>query len=147
MFENFKYPPLYSKIDDKLFLGNMFFVTKKHLKEYKISHVISILNKYESQQITKVKGINYLTIDLEDHENENIADHFNLAADFIENGLLNGTGVFVHCFAGVSRSPTILAAYFIIKRKMTADEALLFILQKRSIKPNEGFLRQLRLIR
>jgi Dual specificity phosphatase, catalytic domain len=61
--------------------------------------------------------------------------------------VLNRTPFFfiqVHCFMGISRSATIVCAYLIATMKMTADEALAAVREKRGIvSPNMGFLRQL----
>jgi protein-tyrosine phosphatase len=45
---------------------------------------------------------------------------------------------------GISRSATIVCAYLIATMRMTADEALAAVREKRGIvSPNTGFLRQL----
>ena len=50
----------------------------------------------------------------------------------------------VHCFMGVSRSATVVCAYLIATMKMTPDEALAAVREKRDIVcPNVGFLHQL----
>lgn len=51
--------------------------------------------------------------------------------------------VVVHCYQGVSRSATIVAAFLMLKRGMSAEEALKTLRKKREIFPNEGFLNQL----
>jgi protein-tyrosine phosphatase len=51
--------------------------------------------------------------------------------------------VFVHCIAGISRAPTLVGAYLIIKQGMTVQQALKTVSKKRNICPNEGFLQQL----
>ena len=50
----------------------------------------------------------------------------------------------VHCKLGVSRSTTFVIAYLIKYANLTTDEAFAFVKSKRSsIKPNDGFMRQL----
>lgn len=50
----------------------------------------------------------------------------------------------VHCFAGVSRSATIVIAYLMQEHGLAYRDALAFVKQKRNhIHPNEGFKRQL----
>jgi protein-tyrosine phosphatase len=39
--------------------------------------------------------------------------------------------VFVHCFAGISRSATCVIAFLIDQRYMNFEEALLFVKRKR----------------
>ncbi|XP_031477876.1 dual specificity protein phosphatase 1-like isoform X2 [Nymphaea colorata] len=55
-----------------------------------------------------------------------------------------GGGVLVHCFAGRSRSVTIVLAYLMKNRNMSLSEALGHVKSKRpQIAPNEGFILQL----
>lgn len=52
--------------------------------------------------------------------------------------------VLVNCFAGVSRSATIVVAYMMYKNKWTIQEAIDFVRSKRRIiSPNYGFVCQL----
>lgn len=51
----------------------------------------------------------------------------------------------VHCYAGVSRSVTIVVAYIMKKYNWNVDEALNFVKEKRVVaKPNDGFMKQLK---
>ena len=49
----------------------------------------------------------------------------------------------MHCVKGVSRSPTLVMAYYMIKRGMTLLEAVRLVRDHREIIPNAGFLQQL----
>ena len=51
--------------------------------------------------------------------------------------------VMVNCKQGASRSATITLAFLMLKRHMTAKEALRMVRSKREVAPNEGFLQQL----
>ena len=56
----------------------------------------------------------------------------------------SGGRVFVHCFAGVSRSATIVIAYLMKEHGLSFSAAFKFVKNKRCfINPNEGFRRQL----
>lgn len=44
---------------------------------------------------------------------------------------------------GLSRSATFVAAYLMVKKNMTAIEALRTIRKQREVRPNDGFLVQL----
>ena len=54
------------------------------------------------------KSIVQKIIELDDNEETNIFQYFHDSILFIENS----DKVFVHCFAGVSRSATLVIAYF-----------------------------------
>jgi len=57
----------------------------------------------------------------------------------------NKGAVLVHCFAGVSRSVSIVVAYLMCKYNMTFDQALAFVRKMRPIaNPNYSFQQQLR---
>ena len=65
--------------------------------------------------------------------------------DIIDSYLTHNQRVVVNCFAGVSRSTTIVIAYIIYKYKLTLLEALQFVRSKRNIvNPNPGFIQQLK---
>lgn len=80
--------------------------------------------------------------DLYDYD---MAQHFEEAYEFIDRHLKAQHNTLVHCHAGVSRSVTIVVAYFMKKYSWTVDQALSFIRSKRPrAKPNESFMKQLR---
>jgi protein-tyrosine phosphatase len=55
------------------------------------------------------------------------------------------TNVFVHCYAGVSRSSAIVASYLMWKYRWPVDKTLAFLTNKRIVaKPNDGFYNQLK---
>ncbi|GFQ79313.1 hypothetical protein TNCT_451621 [Trichonephila clavata] len=59
-------------------------------------------------------------------------------------GLKEGKGVLVHCFAGISRSPTIVIAYLMQKLDMTPEEAYFFVEKRKiHISPSLHFIEQL----
>lgn len=55
---------------------------------------------------------------------ENLAKHFLACNKFIKQALEQGGSVFVHCYAGVSRSATILVAYLMAEHQMSMFYAL-----------------------
>ncbi|TCD68759.1 hypothetical protein EIP91_009905 [Steccherinum ochraceum] len=83
-------------------------------------------------------------IDIYDTEDTDVLKHFATAIAFIEKELDKGRGVLVHCFAGVSRSATIVAAYLMHSRGLDPTAALNLIRERRPhVDPNEGFMKQL----
>lgn len=53
-----------------------------------------------------------------------MADHLAEAVASIDEHLLDGQGVLVHCHAGVSRSASVVAAYLMYKEGLTPTQAI-----------------------
>jgi dual specificity phosphatase 12 len=71
--------------------------------------------------------------------------HFKDATDYIRKSIQEGKNVLVHCFAGVSRSASIVIAYLMRFHKMDYNVAYNYVKSKRPwINPNYGFQGQLR---
>jgi protein-tyrosine phosphatase len=113
---------------------------KSVLQKYRITHLVNasqLKNSFSDEFI-------YLKIDVEDDEKVNIKQYFSRVNRFIYNAILKGGVVLVYCFAGMSRSPCLIAAYLIRKKKETLLEALKLIKEVRKcIDINEGFRIQL----
>lgn len=85
--------------------------------------------------------LTYHWIYIEDEDYEPIHEHFEDSIKFINE--IDGA-VLIHCWAGISRSPTIAIAYIMKNKSMSYDEAFNYVLQRRSIIcPNFGFQAQL----
>lgn len=114
------------------------------LQKYNIRHVLTILSDSSSNVMTHYPFVNYLRVYKVDIFFENIKDSFDDTYKFIDNAVSKGENILVHCYAGMSRSPTIVAAYLMLKYNMTADQALEQIKHGRNIaSPNFGFVNQL----
>jgi dual specificity phosphatase 3 len=73
-----------------------------------------------------------------------LLQYFHECATFIDNALsFNHSLIFVNCLLGYSRSATIVAAFLMLKKKMTATQALSIMRETREVRPNIGFLGQL----
>jgi len=128
-----------------LWLGNLDLTRDfEFLRENKISHVITLLeHDYTSVELV-TQGVIHMRIQIYDYDDEPIYDVFERTCDFISNALKKGDCVYVHCMMGISRSPTIIAAYLIKCCEMTAREALDHLQNVRPIvSPNDGFLKAL----
>lgn len=53
--------------------------------------------------------------------------YFEETTNFIHDALKNGGKILIHCQVGVSRSATIVLAYLMMKRKMSAIEAVAYV--------------------
>lgn len=86
------------------------------LKYNNISAVICINNIFKRPKelaLYKKLGIQHFQINAEDSENENLKKWFDKTNTIIEHYVSSDQKVLVHCTAGISRSVTIVLAYFI----------------------------------
>jgi protein-tyrosine phosphatase len=72
-----------------------------------------------------LKGLDFEVrhIPLEDHSPPDIAS-LEAAATFVRDWVREGKTVLVHCLAGEGRTGCVLAAYLIMDRGVSADEAI-----------------------
>jgi predicted protein tyrosine phosphatase len=132
-----------NEIIDNLWLGSISSsCNREALHEHNIQTVISaILGSTAAYPF----DFNYERSKLRDVEDEDIITEFYRLLPIIHTELINHRAVLVHCVYGKSRSTSIVAAYLIYYKKMTAEQALEFIKKKRTqIDPNPGYIRQLK---
>lgn len=109
-----------------------------------ITHVLSI-GHAPSQQI---EGVIYHWLSLDDSIASLIGPTIRAAIEIIKCALTSNEGqgrIFVHCAAGVSRSPTIVVAYLMVAHAMPLKQALGLVIRARpQVLPNIGFIAQLK---
>ena len=132
-----------SQILKFLYLGNYKHSSdNKELKKLKINYILNCA--IECHNYNLPKNIKELHLKVKDSETFDILNYFDIANEFINKCKLMGGICLVHCKLGVSRSTTFVIAYLIKYANLTTDEAFAFVKSKRSsIKPNDGFMRQL----
>ena len=129
------------QITETIYLGNIDAAfNKKKLKQLGIKKVLTVMsafgNHYSPHEFI------HKSIDVDDDFRTNIICHFKECISFIEGK----DKIFVHCAAGMSRSPTIVIAYIMWKRKWRLNEAIKFVKEKRSIiSPNDNLMNQLKI--
>ncbi|XP_063241512.1 dual specificity protein phosphatase 3 [Bacillus rossius redtenbacheri] len=122
---------------------------REYLKRLGVTHVLNTAegNRFgmvnTSRDYYRGTNIKYLGIHLMDLPMTNIGAHFAETAEFIDEAIRNGGKVMVHCLMGMSRSSTCVLAYLMLKRGLSAADALRTVRSSRDIRPNDGFLRQL----
>jgi len=86
----------------------------------------------------------YLHIPLNDNPNITpITPHLQQIVDFIHNARQNDGRVLIHCKAGVNRSAAAMLAYICHREKISSEEALEFLKQRKpDVQPWNGFLQQ-----
>jgi protein-tyrosine phosphatase len=110
------------------------------LQEQGVTHV---LNMSPVVPCFHRKALRYKTVTVFDDPDSNIAQFFPDTNKYIHKGRRRG-GVLVHCYAGKSRSTTIVLAYMMACERMDLDAALSHVKQARPVaQPNTGFMQQL----
>lgn len=126
-----------TKITENLYLSDYYSSLEyDKLHELGIKQILTIGKELPPHKANYFKRKH---IYLSDISCENISKYFNETYDFIEHDV-----TLVHCFAGISRSSTIVIAYLMKKYRMTYDQAYTYVKNKRPIiMPNNGFINQL----
>lgn len=105
--------------------------------------ITDIINLSDKENVAPTE-FNYHRIQIADDPDADIKQYFAITNSIIDSVLETGGKVLVHCTAGVSRSPTIILAYLMVKNGYYMEEAFNFVYEKRRvIHPNEGFIQQL----
>jgi len=138
-----------SQITDNIYLSGVLGANdKKSLDKNNITEIINctknIPNYFENKLNSHNVPYNYLRIPVDDTMGQNIEQYFNITFDTIDKSIKDNKKILIHCFAGISRSATILIAYFMKKNNWDYTTAYNLIKSKRSIiKPNRDFIKNL----
>ena len=123
-------------LPNHLYLGDF---TSANSPERAYSHVISLGTENEHLAYDP-RHSKHTRIILDDVDDAPISNYFEQCFDIIDSGCC----VLIHCWAGVSRSATIVLAYLMRRKGMALDVAWCFVKEKRScINPNDGFIKEL----
>lgn len=137
-------------INDNIYLGGLYNSTIDELNEYiknnNITSIITIWN-FNNLKIDSlgIKPEDYLYIRANDDIYTILMNYFDLTYNFIKNKLSENKKILIHCYAGLSRSATILLNYFMSKYNYDFYTAYNIINSKRNIYPNTFFVNQLKI--
>lgn len=117
----------------------------QELKKKGIKLVVTVREELSrSEKQYKDNGISVLHIVLSDFHRTNIGKFFPYVFTRIDKIIEDGGAVLVNCYAGISRSTTLIVSYLMRKFAWTAKEAKEHVKTYRPcFDPNTGFLKQL----
>jgi protein-tyrosine phosphatase len=136
----------YNWIDSNVAIGNC-------ESDYKKFDIIVNLNypyngvKYHDIEITNNNNKVIYKIGCYDSEDENMYDLLSvIIPDLVSFYKINkNIKILFHCFAGISRSSTVAIVFLCMAKNYSLKDSHSLVLNKRSIiKPNNGFIRQLK---
>ena len=126
------------------------------LERHDITHIVTVMPTFINEMgipITQLSSelyqyhdskISRLIIPAEDISTQNMLQYFPRSTEFILAALSNSGHVLVHCLAGASRSPTIVAAFLMEVYRLTPSQAIAKIRESRPlIRPIVSFFDQL----
>lgn len=143
------------QITRNLYLGGVFefgndYIFKKYIRDNNISAIITIWD-YDPLNITYL-GINpndYLYLKIRDDYCSNIIPYLYKSFNFIEEKNKDDKKILIHCYAGISRSASILLYYLMRKHNISYNEAFNIVYNIRRpngryINPNLSFINQIK---
>lgn len=152
LFEDAMSPPptptpmkrTFSMILPNLYISNMYYAQNLDLlSSLCISAIINIAPNLAENKFEKHYPFVYLTIYEEDKSSTNLKQYFHMTNRFIDK-YIKERGVLVHCYAGISRSSTIIIAYVMYKLNLSMQEAFNYVAERHPItEPNFSFMCQL----
>ena len=130
-----------SEILSYLYLGS--FGNAANEKELNNRKIKCIINCATECQNCFPEQFNYLKIEGVD-DNFPIKSYFSKTNNYIKTAKAEGKNVLVHCFAGVSRSTSIVVAYLMKEMGYSFKEAYEFVRKRRpQVNINSFFVKQL----
>ncbi len=80
-------------------------------------------------------GISTTRVPVRDFDRKDLERHLEAAVDAVAQHVAAGRKVYVHCTAGLNRSPSVVIGYLAAHRGMTLDEATAWVSERHSCMP------------
>ncbi|KAL5105440.1 Sentrin-specific protease 7 [Taenia crassiceps] len=117
-------------------------MSAKVCAEFGVTHVINV--SADGETSPHVPPSRFLRIPIHDNGRADMVPYFERAFAFLDSAKDCSGRVLIHCFAGISRSPTLAIAYLMHDQRITFDEAYNRVKAMRpKISPNFNFIGQL----
>lgn len=113
----------------------------EQMRDLGITHVVDVSDLDTNKTFP---GVQYLRIRIPDDPEYDIRQIIGKTNTFIYDAIKAGGKLLVHCYAGISRSSSVVIAYLMAFHQFSFDFALRLLKNRRSIvSPNRGFRKQL----
>lgn len=130
-----------AEILTSLYLGSYGMSQGDDMEYFGITDVINTAFEISCPKNSKY---NYFHLQLKDTESQHLLEYLDNICDYIHMLINNKCKVLVHCYMGISRSPSIIIAYLIKYNNMDYDTAYKHVSNKRHININSWFISELK---
>lgn len=132
------------KIDSNIYIGSAY-VTEKQLYDAGITHIVRVISDHID--LVTPTDIKIIEFNIKDSPETDIISVINQTSPWIRDAINMGGKVFIQCYAGKSRSVSVVIGYLIQMRGMTFEDAFKYVRRVRKCAmPNSGFVHQLKLL-
>ncbi|RWS21426.1 dual specificity protein phosphatase 14-like isoform X2 [Leptotrombidium deliense] len=129
------------KITEYLYITSIGGITERNFEEHNFT---TLFDMSKRPFYIPCKSIEFYKYDIEDTEDADISHVFDTFADKVHSNSNNQKKTLVHCYAGVSRSATLVLAYLMKYEKLNLRDAFNYLRERRPVvRPNNGFFKQL----
>ena len=99
-----------------------------------ITHIINMQKEFDDTELAKLHKIEVCWIGIDDDFEPKPPEIFELGVEFAEEALKDPKAkLFIHCAAGVHRAPMMALALLAVRERMSVEDAMDFIQEKRPV--------------
>lgn len=120
----------YNRIDELIYAGNNFCCLTHFKKELLLKGIRADIS-FELERLDNPQGVDYFFWFPWEEDTAPKRKLVNIAFGVLDHLMENKVKTYIHCKNGHGRTSTFLAAYFIYKKGLNADEALELVRAKR----------------
>lgn len=98
--------------------------TPRDIHEFGVDWVLNCAANAQGYAQKVARGLVVMHLPMDDMDGYDSSEWLVAGADFINEAIEKDRTVLVHCFAGVSRSPAVVAAYLVLHENNTVQDAI-----------------------
>lgn len=148
--KNHEFKPEANEIIPRLYISDVVTAnTPSTLNDLNITHVVSVMLEADIPKVSMSSLViqpKRYNLPILDRPSAELYASLDDVVKFIKQAMDDPEArVLCHCYAGASRSTSVVVAYLVSSQSMDVDEALALVKSKRKIsQPNSGFVAQVR---